>query len=135
MTAINEDSGLVQHARRELALLGEDPDVVDWYLRTVTAFVSFGHSGGSAEATLPVLERLLRHEPLTAITDDPGEWVDRTEMSGYPLWQNLRDSRAMSEDGGQTYWLVHEAAGAGSSEMAPLHASAPATARTPSDLP
>jgi hypothetical protein len=123
--AINEDSGLVQHARRELALAGEDSDVIDWYLRTVTAFASFGHSGGSAACAIPVLERLLRHEPLTDLTDDPAEWIDRTEMSGYLLWQNLRGSRAMSTDGGVTYWLIDERDAAGGDlATTPLHTAA-----------
>jgi hypothetical protein len=104
---------LVEHARRELTLTGEDPDVVDWFCRVVTEFASFGHSGGSAAATIPVLNELLRYRALTPLTDSPDEWVDRSEQSGYPLWQNVRDSRAMSENGGKTYWLVEDDADSG----------------------
>jgi hypothetical protein len=108
----DRESNLVAHARRELELIGEEPDVIDWYCRTVREFASYGHSGGSASVTIPVLNKLLQYEPLTPLTADPAEWTDRSEMSGYPLWQNARDSRAMSEDGGATYWLVSGSPGA-----------------------
>jgi hypothetical protein len=100
------ESNLVIHARRELERIGEETYAVDWYLSVVRAFAAFGHSGGSAMVTICVLERLLRYQPLSALTDDPDEWIDRSEISGTPWWQNARDSRAMSHDGGKTYWLV-----------------------------
>lgn len=98
--------GMVEHARRELALIGEDPDVTEYLVGLVVAFAAYGHSGGSAAITIPRLCRLLRQEPLAPLTSDPGEWEDRSEMSGYPLWQNRRDGRAFSEDGGRTWRLV-----------------------------
>lgn len=101
-------SNLVDHARRELALLGEDPWVTDGVVKVVSAFVEMSHTGSSAEAVTGYLERLLRFQPLTPITDNPKDWEDRSEMSGTPLWQNRRDSRAMSTDGGKTYTLVDE---------------------------
>lgn len=100
---------LVEHAIRELELSGqtvEDPAYAATLVATVAAFASYGHSGGSAGVAVEQLGRLLRFEPLTPITADPAEWIDRSKMSGRPMWQNLRDSRAMSEDGGQTWWYV-----------------------------
>jgi len=120
------ESNLVAHARRELERIGEEPDAIDWYLSVVRAFTAFGHSGGSASVMLPVLERLLRFKPLSELTADHTEWIDRSEISGMPWWQNVRDSRAMSHDGGITYWMVHEADAAGGSDAAPVHWSAPA---------
>lgn len=119
-------SKLVAHARRELERIEEEPDTIDWYLSVVRAFTAFGHSGGSAAVTLPVLERLLRFKPLSDLTDDPAEWIDRSEISSVVVWQNVRDSRAMSHDGGKTYWMVHEANAAGGSDAAPVHRSTPA---------
>ncbi len=119
---------LVEHAQRELDRIGEDLDTAAGIISVVQAFADCRHSGGSAPYAIAYLERLLRFEPLSPITNDPAEWVDRTEMSGYPLWQNERDSRAMSHDGGLTYWLVNEADAAGGSDAAPLHTSAPALA-------
>jgi hypothetical protein len=101
-------SNLVDHARRELALIGEDEWLTNGLCKVVAAFAEMGHSGSSAEHCTVVLEKLLRYRPLSPITDDPAEWEDRSEMSGYPIWQNIRDSRAMSKDGGKTYTLVDE---------------------------
>lgn len=117
---------LVEHARRELEIIGEDPDTINGIVHVVQAFADCGHSGGSTPYAIAYLERLLRFEPLSAITDDPDEWVDRSEISGYPLWQNIRDSRAMSKDAGKTYWMVHEveeASGIPSSALPPIRAA------------
>lgn len=108
MATTSTDSPLIDHARRELALIGEDEWVTKGIVKIVSVFAEMGHSGSSAEAVTSYLERLLRYQPLTPITDDPTEWIDRSEMSGYPIWQNARDSRAMSTDGGKTYTLVDE---------------------------
>jgi hypothetical protein len=102
------DSPLVNHARRELALIGEDEWLTNGLCEVVAAFAAMGHSGFSAEHSTGVLEKLLRYQPLSPITDDPTDWEDRSEMSGYSIWQNTRDSRAMSRDGGKTYTLVDE---------------------------
>jgi hypothetical protein len=106
--ATTTDSNLVKHARRELALFGEDEWVTEGVVKIVSAFAEMGHSGSSAEAVTGYLERLLRFKALTPLTDDPADWEDCSEMSGYPIWQNIRDSRAMSTDGGKTYTLVDE---------------------------
>lgn len=109
---LTEDSDLVQHARRELELCGQ----------TVEGFVSYpGHSGGSAFVAREMLHALLGHQALSPLTDDPTEWIDRSEMSGEPWWQNIRDSRAMSHDGGTTYWLIDD-------ESKAIHASVPTPA-------
>ncbi len=125
-TPADPESNLVSHARRELERIGEEPGTIDWYLSVVRAFTAFGHSGTSADAMLPVLERLLRFKPLSELTDDPAEWIDRSELNGMPWWQNIRDHRAMSHDGGKTYWMTHDADAAGGSDAAPVYRSAPA---------
>lgn len=111
-------STLVEHARRELATLGEERDLAACLLATVGAYASFGHSGGSHDAALEMLGRLLRHEALTPLTMDPAEWTDQTAISGVPLWQNVRDPRAMSDDHGRTYWYVGD-------PLARMHTSVP----------
>jgi len=115
---------LVEHARRELTLFGEDPETIDAIVSVVQAFADTGSSGGSAPYIIAYLEKLLRFEPLTPLTSDPAEWIDRSDISGYPIWQSSRDGRAMSEDGGKTYWLVNECEAAGSKETTPLHTAA-----------
>ena len=98
-------SSLVEHARRELELIGEEQDVIDWFCRVIREFASYGHSGGSASVCIPRLSQLLQFLPLSSITSNPDEWIDRSDLSRTPLWQNIRDSRAFSEDGGKT-WKV-----------------------------
>lgn len=104
--------GLVDHARRELELAGqtaEDPAYAAALVASVAAFASYGHSGGSAAVAIEQLNTLLRRRTLTPLTTDPDEWVDRShENGGEPLWQNLRDSAAMSRDGGQNWYYVDE---------------------------
>lgn len=105
-------SNLVDHARRELELCGqaaEDPAYAESIVKAVEAFVSFGgHSGGSAMLAIEQLHTLLQFKNLAPLTDDPDEWLDVTDMSGAPLWQNRRNSTAFSQDGGKTYTLLQE---------------------------
>jgi len=125
------ESNLFAHARYELERIGEEPFTVEWYLSVVRAFAAFGHTGTSAAVTLSVLERLLRFEPLTELTDDPAEWIDRSHVTLQPWWQNARDGRAMSHDGGKTYWLVNERDAAGSMETTPIHQSQESASAAP----
>lgn len=103
-----EESNLVRHARRELELLGEEEETVDGYLRMIEIFTGMGHSGGSASVFIPTLNALLQFKNLKPLTDNPEEWNDVGEQSGYPLSQSKRNSEAFSEDGGKTYYLLSE---------------------------
>lgn len=117
-------SELVEHARRELELCGqtaEDPAYAESIIRAVEAFATFGHSGGSAMIAIEQLNALLRFKNLSSLTDNPAEWIDRSDMSGEPMWQSRRNSEAFSSDGGNTFWLLSE--GASSARRHPLHRS------------
>lgn len=106
---VPQESNLVLHARRELELIGEEPDVIEWYVRVINAYRSFGHSGGSHMAVMPCLTRLLNFEPLTVLSDAPDEWIRHTpDMwdGKNHVWQNVRDGRAFSSDGGKTFTLL-----------------------------
>jgi hypothetical protein len=101
---------LVQHAKRELEMVGEEPEVIEWYLQIVAKFAEFGHSGATAEHTTQTLERLLRYRNLSPLTDDPDEWID---VSNYfdeegEVLQSKRNFEAFSQDGGKTYYLLSE---------------------------
>lgn len=98
------ESNLVAHARHELELIGEEPDTVEGYLKVIQAFADMGHSGGSAAVAIPVVNRLLQFENLTPLTDDPADWIE----VGPSVWQNRRNSRMFSEDGGKTYTDVED---------------------------
>lgn len=93
------ESNLITHARRELELIGEEPETIAWYLRVVKEFASFGHSGGSASVAIPTLNRLLSYKALSPLTDDPEDWI----LVGPDMWQNRRQSDCFSSDGGRTY--------------------------------
>lgn len=100
---------LREHAQRELELVGEEPQVIEWYLAIVDKFNEFGHSGSSAEHTTRVLEQLLRYQNLTPLTDNPDEWIDVREYGdGSALWQNKRNPKAFSNDNGKTYKFIDQ---------------------------
>jgi hypothetical protein len=108
--SITSMSHLGSHARYELELVGEEPEIIDWYVKVVETFAEFGHTGESAEYTTRVLEQLLRYKNLTPLTDDPAEWLDVTEYTEQKskLWQSVRNSAAFSTTEGKTYILSHE---------------------------
>lgn len=102
---------LTEHARRELELCGqyaEDPEYSESIIRAVEAFASYGHSGGSAMCAREQLHALLGWKVLSPLTSDPAEWIDQSEASGVPMWQNRRDPSVFSADGGQTWYSVDE---------------------------
>lgn len=102
-------SNCVNHARRELELIGEEPETVEGYLRMIQIFSDMGHSGGSAYFFIPTLTRLLQFKNLRDLSNDPEEWMEIAEEIGGPsLWQNRRCSEAFSNDGGKTYTLLSE---------------------------
>lgn len=97
-------SNLVNHAKRELDLIGEDPWMSQGLLTVIQAFADMGHSGGSASAAIPILNDLLQFKNLTPLTDNPDEWMNVTN----DVWQCVRNSEAFSQDGGKTYYLLSE---------------------------
>ncbi len=97
-------SNLVEHARRELALIGEEQEFVDGYLNVIQAFADMRHSGGSASVAIPVINQLLQFNNLSPLTDDIEEWIQVGDCS----WQNCRNPEAFSEDVGYTYYLLSE---------------------------
>lgn len=94
-----EEGNLFQHAKRELKLLVEDEDFIESYLDIIRVFQAQGHSGVSASIFISTLLKLLNFENLTEITNDPTEWVE----VGENLWQNARNGKLFSRDGGLTY--------------------------------
>lgn len=97
-------STLVEHAKRELARLGNDENFNQTIVNAVAAFAQYGHSGGSAPYATAILNDLLQFKALSPLTDDPAEWNE----VGEGVWQNSRNSEAFSTDGGKTYYLVSE---------------------------
>jgi hypothetical protein len=113
-----EGSALVHYARDELKRAGmfdHDADysgeIGDAVMELVRVFASQEHSGGSQAATLALLEKLLRFQPLTPLTSDPDEWMDVSDASGgNPMWQSRRKPSVFSKDGGQTWYDLDDTA-------------------------
>jgi len=103
-------SNLVEHARLELELIGEDPDTIAGLLTVVQAFADMGHSGGSASVAIPMINELLQYKNLRPLTDNPDEWqhIDEDIAGQSDLWQNRRNGEAFSNDGGAHYHLLSE---------------------------
>lgn len=103
---------LVDHARRELELLGEEPETIELYLTVVRAFEAMGHSGVSHYYAVDLLKRLIEYKNITPITDDPDEWdlvPESISGSDVAIWQNVRAPSIFSHDGGKTYHDISEA--------------------------
>lgn len=106
---------LVEHAKYELGragLMDRDSDYDGRLgraaLEIVKVFADQGHSGMSAMATIDIVTKLMAFKPLTPITSDPDEWIDVSEQSGYPFWQNKRRSTSFSRDGGKTWYDIED---------------------------
>lgn len=100
---------MVERARRELEIVGEDPEVIEGYLKVIQAFADMGHSGGSAMFAIPVVNTLLHQKPLTPLTDWPDDWLfhEKEMWDGVNgIWQSKRNSEAFSTDGGKTHYLL-----------------------------
>jgi hypothetical protein len=108
--ALDPDSNLAAHAKREMEFAGVEEDVRPSILAAVQAFASYGHSGSSAAVCAMMLGDLLRFEPLGPLTDDPGEWMHLdADMFGHPsTWQSRRKPSAFSEDHGRHYYVLEE---------------------------
>ncbi|MDQ0376520.1 hypothetical protein [Amycolatopsis thermophila] len=104
------ESPLVQHAIRELDLIGEEDPMRGHLLDLIRVFAGGGHSGFSAEHTVEVFSTLARFQPLSPLTTDPAEWFEHDEaVAGQPgLYQSRRNPAAFSTDGGKTYTLTDD---------------------------
>ena len=94
---IETDSPIVNFAREELGRVGEiyDGMVNDGALDIIGLFATQGHSGGSAQITTDIVNRLMRYEPLSPLTGDDDEWGEVTPG----CWQNKRCSHVFKENG------------------------------------
>jgi hypothetical protein len=104
-------SNLVDHAKQELELIGEEPETIEGYLKVIQAFADMGHSGGSASVAIPTIKELLNFHNLSPLTDDPDEWIchEKGVWDGKTgVWQSSRNPEAFSKDGGKTYYLLSE---------------------------
>lgn len=106
---------LVEHAKTELLKAGFFSKDADYggalgkaVLELLTTFAQQRHSGSSASICLSLFDTLVRFKTLTPLTSDPSEWNDVSAMSAGPMWQNNRDYRYFSKDGGKTWYSVDD---------------------------
>lgn len=105
---------LMEHAKREMSLAGLYDDgmpygqgeLADSVMELMEVFARQGHSEGSAMMVRDLFHELSAFKPLTPISTSPNEWIDVSEMSGRPMWQNMRDSSCFSRDGGKTWYDI-----------------------------
>jgi hypothetical protein len=111
-------SRLIAHAIHEFSLLSQaenqaDEDLHQWLqagvLDLLFVLSQQGHSGGTMYEIMHLLNKLVNFENLSPITDNPAEWDDMSGPSGYPFWQNKRNTSLFSKDGGKTYTSVSAA--------------------------
>lgn len=113
------NSGIIQHALRELKAVGYDVDSMnldldvestsndmnEWIVRDLLSllwtFAKQGHSGMSAGYAISVFTKLARQEPLGPLTGEDHEWNHITDDDdGSNLWQNNRCSHVFKNDEG-----------------------------------
>ena len=101
---------LTDYARRELEIIGEEPEIIDKLVSMIDIFASMGHSGTSAMHFAFVVRKLLSYEPLSELTDDPSEWnhIDSETAGCDDLWQSTRCPSAFSRNGGKTYYRIDD---------------------------
>ena len=108
-------SNLVKHAKKELKLSGLFDDDSDYdgmlgeaVLELVKVFAKQGHSGFSAHQTLRIFNEVANYRPLTPIGDSKDEWMNVSDMSNSPTWQNTRRPTTFSRDGGMTWYDIDD---------------------------
>lgn len=108
-------SNLVKHAQKELKLAGlfdKDSDydgmLGEAVLELVKVFSKQGHSGFSAHQTLKIFNIVADYKPLTPIGSTKDEWMNISDMSSEPMWQNKRRGTTFSRDGGKTWYDIDD---------------------------
>ena len=68
-------------------------------LEVLAAFESQKHSGFSAGYAISMIQRLLKYQPLSALTGEDDEWTTEEGMKGGDLHQNRRCFHVFKENG------------------------------------
>lgn len=110
-------SKVTDHAKYELELAGLFDDDSDYggalgksVMELVKVFAEQGHSGFSAHQTLLLFNEVANYKPLSPIGVSADEWINVSEMSNEPMWQNKRRGSTFSRDGGKTWYDIDDPA-------------------------
>lgn len=108
-------SNLTKHAKEELQLAGlfdKDSDydgmIGKAVMELVEVFSKQGHSGFSAGLTLQIFNEVANYKNLTPIGKSKDEWMNVSEHSIEPMWQNKRRGTTFSRDGGKTWYDIDD---------------------------
>ena len=110
---------LAYSAEQELDLIGMTADSKDEMnremrkniLQVIKTFRKQHHSGFSASYAINLLQKLLRHEPLSPLTGKPEEWQDMSKYENAKpgtMLQNIRCSNVFKRNG-KAFELVRNA--------------------------
>lgn len=105
--------GIISKAKDEFERLGWNSSedemqkmMCDNIIELLETFAKQGHSGFSAIYAIDLFEKLVRHEPLSALTGDDSEWEDLSQFgSTEPAFQNKRFSEVFKRQDGSAYWI------------------------------
>jgi hypothetical protein len=94
---------IIESAKSEMRLAGYDVADTEVMVEILRKFLTRWDSGGAVWAMAPVLMRLLNNQPLTPISGAGYEWIDRSEISSSPMWQNERCSSVFKDGTGKAW--------------------------------
>lgn len=96
---IDDTNPMIIHANTEMALMSLDTDMQACYLQAIQGFANLNLGPIDIEQ----LTLLLNMENIMALTNSPDEW---TQLGTANMWQNTRNAKAFSTDGGNTYYIL-----------------------------
>lgn len=101
-------TALGDHAIYELGYQGITGTDYDNIVNIVGTFANYTDPEERA-AIQQKVALLLGFKPLTPLTNEPAQWVERSSvLGGLQEWQSKRDPDAWSHDGGLTYYYASE---------------------------
>jgi hypothetical protein len=112
-------TALGDFAIAELAYQGITGDDATNITTIVGTFAEYTDPEERAQILIKV-QTLLQFKPLSPLTNEPDQWIDRSSLSGErELWQSKRDPDAWSHDGGVTYYMQSQTGSTYESATAP----------------
>ncbi|WP_432845959.1 hypothetical protein ACQPXB_35800 [Amycolatopsis sp. CA-161197] len=112
-------TALGDHAIYELAYQGITGTDATNITTIVGTFADYTDPDERAQILVKV-QTLLQFKPLSPLTSEPAQWIDRSDLSGErELWQSKRDPDAWSHDGGVTYYMQSQTGSTYESATAP----------------
>lgn len=94
---------IIEQAKAELAATDFGDDDSKVMISILEKFFDQWDSGGAVSVAAPVLMRLIAGQPLGPLTGEDSEWIDRSEINGEPMWQNMRCSSVFKDGKGHAY--------------------------------